>query len=94
MLSEGSHLILIGAISMGNFIAALFFLKFWRSTRDRFFLFFALSFGTEAIGRLIIGLMEYPDESLPFPYLMRLAAYMLILFAIIDKNLKGRQERR
>ncbi len=84
------NFIMIGAISMGNFIAGLFFLKFWRVTRDRLFLFFAVSFATEGVGRFITG-FNYPDETRPLAYLIRLFAYMLILYAIIDKNWKSRQ---
>ena len=35
---------LSGAISMGFLVAAVFFLRFWRDTRDELFLAFALSF--------------------------------------------------
>ena len=33
-----------GAITMGSLVIALFFLRFWRSSGDRFFIYFALSF--------------------------------------------------
>ncbi|HEX6435777.1 MAG TPA: DUF5985 family protein [Candidatus Binatia bacterium] len=39
---------LLGAISMASLIAGLFFLRFWKDTGDRFFLFFAVSFLIEA----------------------------------------------
>lgn len=78
--------ILIGAIATASFIAALFFLRFWRSTGDRFFLFFALSFFIEGLNRIFLAsVAQGPDES-PAYYLIRLLAYGLILFAIIDKN--------
>jgi hypothetical protein len=83
------NLILIGAITMANFVASLFFLRFWDKTRDRFFLFFAIAFSVEASGRLIMGLS---DETQPCFYLIRLLAYSLILLAIIDKNWKRKQE--
>jgi hypothetical protein len=85
---------LIGAIALACFTASLFFLKFWKSTKDRFFLFFAVSFAMEGGGRLIMGLTEYSDETEPLLYLIRLLAYMLILFAIIDKNRKVKQINR
>ena len=82
------NLVLIGTIAMGSFTVSLFFLNFWKRTRDRFFLFFAVSFAMEGGGRLVMGLTEYSDETEPLIYLIRLLAYMLILFAIIDKNRK------
>ena len=35
-----------GAIVMGYAVAGLFFIRFWRQTRDRLFLIFAVSFST------------------------------------------------
>jgi uncharacterized membrane protein HdeD (DUF308 family) len=84
-------LMLIGAVMMACFVAALFFLRFWKTTRDRFFLFFAVSFFLEGIVRLMLGLAKYPNEEQPLIYLFRLFAFLLILLAIIDKNwIKGR----
>jgi uncharacterized membrane protein HdeD (DUF308 family) len=84
------NLMLIGAIAMACLAAALFFLRCWRDTRDRFFLFFAVSFFVEGINRSVLGLAEHPDEGAPFFYLVRLLSYLLILIAILDKNRKGR----
>ena len=84
--------ILTGAIGMALLVAGLFFLRFWRSTGDRFFLFFAASFFIEAGNRLI--LYPAPEDMDHVPgavfYLLRLSAYLLILWAIIDKN-RGRR---
>jgi hypothetical protein len=86
-------LILIGALSTACFVAALFFLRFWKKTRDRFFLFFAASFLIQGVERILIGLARYSDyiatlsaEEEPLFYLMRLLAFLLIIYAIIDKN--------
>lgn len=85
--------ILLGAIAMASLVAGLFFLSFWRSTKDRFFLFFATAFCIEAVNRVLLGLAELP-ETLPMFYVIRLAAYGLILFAIVDKNHSGRPPLR
>ncbi|MCR4338003.1 MAG: DUF5985 family protein [Candidatus Omnitrophica bacterium] len=77
--------ILLGAIAMASFVAGLFFLRFWKSTKDRFFLFFAIAFWIEAINRVILGLVEL-SENFPIFYLIRFLAFALILFAILDKN--------
>jgi hypothetical protein len=78
--------VLVGAIGAGSLIAALFFLRFWKSTRDRFFLFFALSFFIEGVNRIVFYLAVGLNEDQPVYYLVRLIAYGLILAAIIDKN--------
>lgn len=84
------NFMMLGMIIMASFVASLFFLRYWRQTRDRFFLFFALSFLLDATGRVILGLQHYSDEQEPFFYLFRLAAFSVILIAIIDKNWRRR----
>jgi hypothetical protein len=81
---------LIGAIATASFVVGLFFLRFWRATRDRFFLLFALSFFIEGGHRLLIYQLAGSDEASPLHYLVRLVAYGLIIAAIVDKNRKGR----
>jgi zinc transporter ZupT len=83
-----------GAIAMASFVVALFFLRFWRSSRDRFFLYFALSFGIEGVHRIVSALTYDDNEDSPLHYLVRLLAYGLILWAILEKNLPARGARR
>lgn len=78
--------VLIGGIATASVVAALFFLRYWRATHDRFFLLFALSFALEGINRVVLYLYVGPDEYGPFYYLIRLVAYGLILLAIVEKN--------
>ena len=82
--------ILLGAIGTAFIVAALFFLRFWKSTRDRFFLFFALSFLIEGVNRIALYPSVGIDEQVPIYYWVRLVSYGLILIAIIDKNLASR----
>lgn len=77
---------LTGAIAALSIIAGFVFLRFWRSTHDRFFLFFAASFLIEGLNRIILGVTGELNETLPVYYLVRLLAYGLILYAVIDKN--------
>jgi hypothetical protein len=80
-----SHL-LIGAIAALSFVIGSFFMRFWRVTRDRFFLLFGLSFWIEAANRVLLSMLPAWREDMPAYYLLRLLAYALILYAIIDKN--------
>jgi hypothetical protein len=77
---------LLGAIAATSFLAGLIFLRYWHSTRDRFFILLALSFWIEAANRVHIGWGGRVAEDDPFHYSVRLVAYGLILFAIWDKN--------
>lgn len=78
--------VLIGAVAMASFVAALFFLRFWRQTRDRFFLLFAIAFALDAITRFTLGLVQPDNEAEPLFYLARLLTFSLIIAAIVDKN--------
>ena len=75
-----------GAITMGYVVAGLFFLNFRRRSRDRLFTLFALAFFILAGQRLALALTTQNSESTVFLYVIRLAAFLLILIAIIDKN--------
>ncbi len=75
-----------GAIAIGWLIAGLFFFRFWHHTRDRFFLYFALSFWLESLDRVALGLLVDAGEDNPFFYCVRLVSYGLIILAIWQKN--------
>jgi hypothetical protein len=71
---------------MGFFVAALFFLKFWRTTRDRLFFYFAAAFFVLMTERIVRECMKIETEWVPYVYLIRLAAFVLILVGILVKN--------
>ncbi len=77
---------MLGATVMASFIVALFFLRFWRSTSDRFFLLFALSFFIDALDHLFFSSPVYANGNPVHYYVIRLISYGFILWAIIDKN--------
>jgi len=85
--------LITGMIAMGSLIIGLFFLRFWRNTKDRFFLYFALSFGIEGVHRIVTTLTYDEHEDSPLHYLVRLLAYGLILWAILEKNLPSRRDK-
>jgi hypothetical protein len=77
---------LTGAIAVGWLLAGLFFFRFWWHTRDRFFLWFALSFWLESANRAALGLWSEASEHSPMLYGVRVIAYGLILLAVWQKN--------
>jgi hypothetical protein len=77
---------LMGAIAMASAVAGVFFLRFWRETRDRLFLIFAVAFCLLGATRVGLVLSSAPNEGQTFWYWVRLAAFLLILLAIADKN--------
>jgi hypothetical protein len=75
-----------GAITMGYAVVGLFFLRFWRETRDRLFLIFAIAFWLLGLQRVALVFTPHMAETGTGLYLVRLFAFLLILAAIIDKN--------
>ena len=71
---------------MGYLIVALYFLRFWVASRDRLFALFSLAFALLAIQRIALALTANTMEDQTVFYLLRLAAFVVILLAIVDKN--------
>jgi hypothetical protein len=78
---------LTGGISLASFVVALFFLRFWRATRDPFFIYFSLSFALEGVSRGASAFMQVSETNAMF-YGIRVIAYGLIIVAIWQKNRK------
>jgi hypothetical protein len=80
---------LYGALAMGCATAALFFARFWKATRDRFFLWFALAFALMGVQWLLTGLGVgfggSDGEYAPLAYLFRLAGYLLVAVAVLRR---------
>jgi len=76
---------MLGAIAVASVVAGLFFLRFWRRTRDRLFLMFAAAFWLMAVNWAALAFTQADEIRTAF-YVVRLVAFVLILVAIIDKN--------
>ena len=77
---------LAGAATISLLVIAMFFLRFWRRTHDRLFLFFAGAFLILMVERIIRAGMEVETEWAPYVYMVRLAAFILIIIGVVDKN--------
>jgi hypothetical protein len=77
---------LSGAVTLGFLIAAVFFLRFWRRTRDRFVLAFAAAFLLLAANQALAQWLGAADERVMYTYLLRVLGFVIILAAIVDKN--------
>lgn len=76
-----------GASTMGFVVAGLFFLRFWRNTDDALFASFAIAFFLLGLAHALLTLGGMPIEERSWLYLLRLAAFLIILGAIAKKNL-------
>ena len=77
---------LSGLLVMGYAVAAVFFGRFWRDTRDRLFLYFSAGFALLAVQRAALALAVIRDLPTTAYHVLRLMAFLLILAAIVHKN--------
>ena len=77
---------LLGIIATSSVIAAIFFLRFWKETRDSLFLAFALAFAIEGVNRGFRIFYAHPSEASPWVFLVRACAFLIILGGIVNKN--------
>jgi hypothetical protein len=77
---------LAGAVTLGYAIAGMCFLRFWRKTRDRLFIHFAVAFGLFACNQLLVAILSADDERVGYAYLLRVVGFVVILIAILGKN--------
>jgi hypothetical protein len=77
---------LSGAVTFGFLVAGLFFLRFWKRTRDGLFVAFALAFWLLGLTQALLAFTDIPVEERSWLFLLRLAAFSLILISIWRKN--------
>ncbi len=84
---------LYGLIIAEELFIALYFVRFWRGTRDPLFLFFTAGFFVMAIHRALLGYAKASGillEQQTVFFVVRVASYLLILAGIVHKNLRQR----
>jgi len=77
---------LSGAVTLGFIFAGVYFLRFWKRIRDPLFISFAIAFWLLGLAQAVLALAGLPVEQRSSVYLIRLAAFLLILWAIFRKN--------
>lgn len=74
-------------------VASLYFWHFRRQTGERFFALFALAFATLGVNFILLAAGDRDSEFRPTLYLVRLAAFALIIAAIVEQNRRASQGR-
>lgn len=85
---------LSGAVTLAYVVASFYFVQFWRRTADRLFLAFALAFALLALNQVAVFWMGVEDERYNYAYILRVLGFVLILLAIVDKNVFARRRGR
>jgi hypothetical protein len=81
---------LLGFIVAASFVALLFFLRFWKSTRDPLFLAFGIFFATQGFSQSAVLGLQHPNEGAFWIFLLRLISVTGVLGAILWKNVSGK----
>ena len=84
--TEKLNLILTGALILGFWVGGLLFLKYWKTTRDGLFAWFAAAFWMMMVERALLAIVNPEDEARPYVYLLRLLAFSMLIVAVIQKN--------
>ena len=80
---------LAGSVTLGYLVGALFFVRFWRKSGERLFLMFAIAFALLSLNQFLAFTLGVISEPYSFVYGIRVLAFVLIIIAIVDKNLKA-----
>lgn len=81
---------LLGFIGACAVCAAIFFLRFWRDTRDALFLAFAAFFAIQSASDFSTLELQHPNQGTVSLFVLRLLSVLLVLGAILRKNLGAR----
>ncbi|MBK5260881.1 MAG: hypothetical protein JJE51_14920 [Thermoanaerobaculia bacterium] len=88
MTNEVMRAWMSGAIAMGYLVVAFFFLRFWRETRERLFLFFTGGFLILVLHRAFFGLTYGRADLETITFGLRLAGFLVILIGILDRRFR------
>ena len=83
-----------GGVAISYLVASVFFLRFWRKTRDRLFLSFSAAFVLLATNLVIVVTLGVEDERTGYSYVLRVLGFLLILWAILRKNVGSHRAAR
>jgi uncharacterized membrane protein len=75
-----------GAILLGCWAIGVFFFRYWRQSRKRLFRYFGAAFWLLAAERALLLTVSQTNEFHPYIFSVRLVAFLLIIFAIVDEN--------
>lgn len=79
-----------GLVTMGFLVAGVSFFRFWRRTGDGLFAAFGSAFVLLALNQALAQLIDLGREEAGWVWLLRLAAFLLIIVAIVRKNVTSK----
>jgi hypothetical protein len=79
-----------GATAMACLAIGLVFLKHWRASGDRLLLAFAAAFAILCVEYIVLGVAAFGAEWQPYVYSVRLLAFGVLIWGVVDKNRQRR----
>jgi uncharacterized membrane protein HdeD (DUF308 family) len=79
-------LFLLGFIAGCSLVAVLFFLRFWRDTRDTLFIGFAVFFLIQGCIDVLALAKSQPNVASPWIFCLHFASTLAVLLVILWKN--------
>lgn len=79
-----------GISATAAWVGGLFFLRFWRDSRDALFAFFGAAFWMLSLSWALLAIFSPTEDTRPYIYSLRLVAFLLIIGGMVAKN---REER-
>jgi hypothetical protein len=76
----------MGMLGATTLTVGLFFMRYWRASRDRLFVYFSLAFAVMSLSWIALAIASVTFEGRHLIYLLRLLAFVLIIIGIVDKN--------
>ncbi len=75
-----------GIVAALCLVAAAFFWKFWRRTRETLFVALAAGFGLLAAHWAALGILNPGDETRHYLYIVRFLAFVVMIAGVVAKN--------
>lgn len=79
---------LSGGVAVACGMIGVCFVRYGRRSGIRLFLLFAIAFYLLTVERIVLVLANPDNEFAPYIYMIRLAAFVVIIAAIADQNRK------
>ncbi len=77
---------LLGFVTACSGVATLFFVRFWRTSRDPLFLAFAVFFFLQGLRETSVLNVPHPNEGSLWFFMIRAVSVAVVLAAVVWKN--------
>ena len=80
-----------GVLATSCLVVAMFFLHYWRDSRERLFMFFSAAFALMAVQWTASALSGTDEKHHAYLLILRILAFLCIIAGIMDRNRKDRR---